>query len=429
MDELALTPPMGWNSWDCYGASVTEEEVKGNARYMAENLKSYGWEYIVVDIQWYEPEAKDSIYRPFVPLEMDAYSRLIPAPSRFPSSANGKGFKPLSDYIHNLGLKFGIHIMRGVPRQAVHANTPIYGTEIRAREIASTNSICPWNTDMYGVDPSKAGAQQFYDSLFKLYADWGVDYVKVDDIAYSDFGYEHYHAGEVELIRNAIDNCGRDIILSLSPGPALLEYADHLKKNANMWRITGDFWDRWEDLFNAFEKCNQWSSHSGRGHWPDADMLPIGHIGIRSWEHGLGDRWTRFTRDEQITLITLWSIFRSPLMIGCELRNLDDWTLSLLTNEEVLRVLNHSHNGHQILRYGNHIGWSATDDENDDYYLALFNTGPLEDHLEVQLSKVNLFGYYKVKDLWTHEEIGNVSRTFVSSISSHGAKLFKLSKI
>jgi hypothetical protein len=429
MDELALTPPMGWNSWDCYGASVTEEEVKGNARYMAENLKSYGWEYIVVDIQWYEPEAKDSIYRPFVPLEMDAYSRLIPAPSRFPSSANGKGFKPLSDYIHNLGLKFGIHIMRGIPRQAVHANTPIYGTEIRAREIASTNSICPWNTDMYGVDPSKAGAQQFYDSLFKLYADWGVDYVKVDDIAYSDFGYEHYHAGEVELIRNAIDNCGRDIILSLSPGPALLEYADHLKKNANMWRITGDFWDRWEDLFNAFEKCNQWSSHSGPGHWPDADMLPIGHIGIRSWEHGLGDRWTRFTRDEQITLITLWSIFRSPLMIGCELRDLDDWTLSLLTNEEVLRVLNHSHNGHQIFRYGNHIGWSATDDENDDCYLALFNTGPLEDHLEVQLSKVNLFGYYKVKDLWTHEEIGNVSRTFVSSISSHGAKLFKLSKI
>lgn len=429
MKSVALTPPMGWNSWDCYGASVTEAEVKGNAEYMAKNLKRYGWKYIVVDIQWYESGAKDSIYRPFVPLEMDEYSRLVPSSNRFPSSKDGKGFKPLTDYVHSLGLKFGIHIMRGIPRQAVHANTLIEGSKSMARDIAHPNSTCPWNTDMYGIDPYKPGAQAYYNSIFQLYASWGVDYVKVDDIAYSDFGYEHYHWGEVELIRNAIDNCGREIVLSLSPGPAMLEYADHLKRNANMWRISGDFWDRWEDLFNTFDKCNRWSQHVGQDHWPDADMLPIGHIGIRSHEHGLGDRWTRFTKDEQITLITLWSIFRSPLMIGCELRDCDEWTLSLLTNEEVLRVLNYSHDGRQIFRYGNHIGWIAVDDETGESYVALFNTGSLEDQIEIQLNSFGLLDRYKVKDLWSHKEIGDVSRILISSILPHGARLFKLTKI
>ena len=223
--KYALTPPMGWNSWDCYGASVREDEVRGNAEYMAKHLKPYGWEYVVVDIQWYEPGAVSSRYRPFVPLEMDEYSRLIPAANRFPSAAGGKGFKPIADYVHSLGLKFGIHIMRGIPRQAVHANTKIKGTNARARDIAHTNSICPWNTDMYGVDPNKEGAQEYYNSLFELYAEWGVDYVKVDDIAASRlYGI---HAEEIAMIRRAIDHCGRPMVLSLSPGPAPLEYADH----------------------------------------------------------------------------------------------------------------------------------------------------------------------------------------------------------
>ncbi len=161
---------MGWNSWDCYGATVTEEEVKGNADYMAENLKTYGWEYVVVDIQWSESGAVSSRYRPFVPLEMDEFSRLNPAVNRFPSTKDGAGFKPLADYVHSLGLKFGIHIMRGIPRQAVHQNTPILGSDVCARDIAKPNSICPWNTDMYGVDGTKQGAQAYYDSLFQLYA-------------------------------------------------------------------------------------------------------------------------------------------------------------------------------------------------------------------------------------------------------------------
>lgn len=423
-NNVALTPPMGWNSWDCYGASVTEEEVKGNADYLAKHLKVFGWEYIIVDIQWYEPEAKSSCYSQFVPLEMDDYSRLIPSVKRFPSSAEGKGFKPLADYVHALGLKFGIHIMRGIPRQAAHNNTPILGTNVTAREVAHPNSICNWNTDMYGVDAAKAGAQQYYNSIVALYASWDVDYIKVDDIA------SPYSAGEIELIRNAIDTCGRPMVLSLSPGPALIETAEHLKKHANMWRITNDLWDKWDDIFYEFDRCNVWSAHSGPGHWPDADMLPLGHIALRSCEHGVGDRWTRLSKDEQITMMTLWCIFRSPLMIGCELRDCDDWTLSLFTNKEVLRMLNHSHSAHQLYRtgpYDRHIAWSAVD-EDGSVYVALFNTSTIASNMEAQFAQLGICGTHTAWDLWSHECLGEVQNTITAAVPSHGAKLFKLTQ-
>ena len=221
------TPPKGWNSWDVYGASVTESEVKENAAYMAENLLSHGWEYVVVDIQWYEPTADSSHYHAFAELKMDEYGRLLPAENRFPSAVNGVGFKNLSDYVHSLGLKFGIHIMRGIPRQAVHLNVPIAGTNLRARDIAHANSICPWNTDMYGIDMGKEGAQAYYDSIFKLYAEWGVDFIKVDDIA--DSKLYSTHLEEIKAIRKAIDKTGRDMVLSLSPGPAPLKYGTDRK--------------------------------------------------------------------------------------------------------------------------------------------------------------------------------------------------------
>ena len=427
-NQFALTPPMGWNSWDCYGASVREDEVRGNAEYMAKNLKEFGWEYVVVDIQWYEPKAYSCDYKPFTELEMDEYSRVVPATNRFPSAINGAGFKPLADYVHSLGLKFGIHIMRGIPRQAVHRNTKLLGTDITAREIAYTNSICRWNTDMYGVDSGKEGAAIYYDSLFELYASWGVDYVKVDDSSCAEIGDIPYFAGEIELIRKAIDKCGRDIVLSLSPGPTPLEFAEHVKANANMWRMTGDYWDRWTDLFAEFERCNNWSPHVGPGHWADADMLPVGHIGIRTDPNDLGKgRMTQFTKDEQITMLTLWCIFRSPLMVGCELRDNDEWTLSLLTNTEVLRVLNHSSEGKQLYRRDNKIVWTAKD-EDGSYYIALFNTGEEADNVEVLLKDINIEGTYICRDLWKHEELEKVSDRLELEVVSHGARLIKLSK-
>ncbi|CUM71176.1 glycoside hydrolase family 27 protein [Turicibacter sanguinis] len=423
--QVAKTPPMGWNSWDCYGASVTEEEVRANAEYMAMHLKSYGWEYVVVDIQWYEPEAYSSMYRPFADLVMDEYSRLWPAINRFPSATDGMGFKALGEYIHSLGLKFGIHIMRGIPRQAVHANTKILATDKRARDIASTNSICAWNTDMYGVDASKEGAQAYYNSLFDLYASWGVDFVKVDDCSKSFIGFTDYFADEIELIRHAIDQCGREIVLSLSPGPTPIEEAQHLKKHANMWRMTNDYWDCWEDLLFAFEKCHEWENHGGAGHWPDADMLPIGRIGVRSCERGRGDRQTLFTKDEQVSMLTLWCMFRSPLMLGCELRDSDEFTVSLMTNEEVLHVLNHSQGARQLYREDQKIAWMSCDDELG-YYLALFNIGETEIIIRTDLKDLGLREEYIIRDLWTKKDLIKTSTSFECCISPHGSQFFKL---
>ena len=335
-------PPMGWNSWDCYGASVTEDIVRKNAEYMAKNLKQYGWEYIVVDIQWSEPTAENHSYHPFAELCMDEYGRLIPAENRFPSSAGGKGFAPLAEYVHSLGLKFGIHIMRGIPRQAVHNNVKIKGTDKTAREIAKTASICQWNTDMYGVDPSKEGARAYYDSIFELYAGWGVDFIKCDDIC-RELPHEE---SELVMLSESLKNCGREMILSLSPGPALIEKAELYKQVSNMWRITDDFWDKWELLYDMFSRAEQWCSHSGAGHWPDADMLPIGAI---LQDYGKDNR-TGFTKDEQLTMMNLWCIMRSPLMIGGDMQYNDEFTESLLTNGDLLEMLSEARFSKQAYR-------------------------------------------------------------------------------
>lgn len=421
--RFAQTPPLGWNSWDCYGASVTEEEVRGNAEYMAKYLKEDGWQYIVVDIQWYEPGANSSLYRPFVELEMDEFSRLIPAVNRFPSAAEGKGFKPLSDYVHSLGLKFGIHIMRGIPRQAVHQNTAILNSAHTARDIAHPNSICPWNTDMYGIDASKDGAQEYYDSLFRLYAEWGVDYVKVDDIAASKL--YNTHADEIKLIRKAIDNCGRDMVLSLSPGPAPLEFADTLRDNANMWRMTDDYWDQWDLLYDMFERCEKWSGLSGPGYWPDCDMLPLGHIGIRSVDGGGADRWTRFTKEEQVTMLTLWSIFRSPLMFGGELRDNDSWTLSLLTNKDMLELNQRGFDSGLLFREEGKVVWTAKGPEGA-VFVALFNIGEVNCKIEVSLRELGYSGSLAVKDVWGNETISYKDKIQVA-LAPHSSKLFKIS--
>lgn len=416
---IASTPPMGWNSWDCYGAAVNEETVRKNAEFMAKYLKQYGWEYIVVDIQWSEPTAKNHEYHSFAELCMDEFSRLVPAENRFPSSAGGKGFVPLAEYVHSLGLKFGIHIMRGIPRQAVHRNTPIKGTQKTAREIAATNSICYWNTDMYGVDSEKNGAEEYYNSLFELYASWGVDFVKVDDIC------NHYPEREVELIQGAIQNSGREMVLSLSPGPAKIEKAEHLKQYANMWRITDDFWDRWELLYDMFHRAEVWCIHAGKGHWPDADMLPIGAI---RQDYNL-ENVTKFTKDEQMTMLTLWCMMRSPLMIGAEMTKLDAFSMSLLTNRELIEILHHTHSAHPLFRRivdGNEqIAWFTSHQDGRSFYVALFNAG--EEGCEIVVD-IPIYGEFEVYDIWESKKTGVIKGSMSAHIAAHGAKVFKLTR-
>ncbi len=422
----AQQPPMGWNSWDCYGPTVTEDEVKANADYMAEHLKPYGWEYVVVDIRWFVENTKAHGYNQRDPrYVMDEYGRFLPAVNRFPSAAEGKGFKPLADYIHGKGLKFGIHIMRGIPVVAVKNNTPILGSSARAADIYSEEMQCRWLRDMYTIVADREGAQAYYDSIFKLYASWEIDYIKIDDLS------KPYHQAEIELIRKAIDKCGRPIVLSLSPGATALDAAEHVKMHANLWRMSDDFWDRWVDIIAMFELCRNWYPHSGPGHWPDADMLPLGRISIRG-ERG-DDRRTRFTKDEQITLMSLWSIFRSPLMFGGDLPSNDDFTLSIITNDEVLEVNQNSMNNHELFNKEGHIAWIADVPGSDAKYVGLFNTNDQADgsatteKITVKFSEIGLAGKCKVRDLWAKKDLGVFSDKFTGDINFHSAGLYKIS--
>jgi len=373
-ETLALTPPLGWNSYDAFGDNVVESEVRANADYLAEKMQPFGWDTVVVDYRWYDPGAHDNNPngRANAPLVTDPLGRLLPAPNRFPSATAGSGFKPLADAVHALGLKFGIHMMRGIPRNSVRANLPIDGSSFTATAAANTNDTCSWCPDMFGVSSNAAG-QAWYDSCARLWAAWGVDYVKVDDLSSS------YQTAEVEMIRRALDRCGRSLVFSTSPGETPVAQAAHVMAHANLWRVSEDFWDNWKSLKHEFTLAARWQPFVGPGHWPDADMLPLGHLSLKHRSVG-DDRFAGLTPEEQLTLLSFWCLLPSPLMVGANLPDNDAWTLALLTNPEVLAVNQDSlgaaakpiaaTNGIEIWVKPLHDGSHA---------VGIFNRGQLED--------------------------------------------------
>ncbi len=412
---LAPRPPMGWNSWNSFATTITEAQARETAAIMAKTLLPFGYDIFTVDIQWYEPEASSYTYNAKPKPSMDAYGRMIPAPNRFPSGQGGKGFTQLANHVHALGLKFGIHVMRGIPRAAVEQNLPILGTQYHAADIADRKSICSWNPDMYGVDMTKPGAQAYYDSIFRLYADWGVDFVKMDDMSRP---YDA-HAAEIEAAHKAIIATGRPIILSLSPGETPVTRGDHVRKYAQMWRISDDFWDDWKMLEAQFTRLENWSPYRGPGSWPDADMLPLGRL-------ALGARDTKFTPDEQRTLMTLWSIARSPLIMGGDLRHLDAPTLALLTNREVLAVNQaSSENKPHYIEDGGQI-WSAKAEGSVDRYVALFNVSDKPREIWIKLRDLGLSRAVAVRDLWEGKALGQQSDRIAATLPPHGAALYCL---
>ncbi len=428
-NQFAITPPMGWNSYDYYDTTVTEEQVKANADYMAKNLKEYGWEYVVVDIEWYSNDAgtqRDQYqYIPFGDDQMDEWSRFQPSPNRFPSSADGSGFKTLAEYVHNLGLKFGIHIMRGIPRKAAQQHCAVLGTDATADMIADPSSICGWNPDMYGVRNNEAG-QAYYDSIIQMYADWGVDFIKCDDICdswmYPSERFSGWH--ETEMLHKAIMKCGRPIVLSLSPGPAHIDRAWQYCKYANMWRITDDFWDNWDLLKNMFWRCELWQDHVREGCFPDCDMLPLGKVG---GGFGNGEWDCRFTKEEQRTMMALWCMFRSPLMIGAELTKMDDWTLSLLTNRELLGLLNENCHGTQIIRNDKMAVWKNRNAQTGALYVALFNLSDEEDMLSVSVEELEEAQSIKtLHEIWDKTEVRVLEDKIASVVPAHGVKLYRV---
>jgi len=415
---LAPTPPLGWNSWDCFGSTVNEDEVKANADYMAAHMAKFGWQYIVVDIAWYRTNGH-KLRRDYDPesYAMDSYGRFIPRVNRFPSAVNGNGFKPLADYVHSKGLKFGIHILRGIPREAVADNLPILGTSFHASDVADKNSICRWMADMWGADMRKPGSQEYYDSIAALYASWGVDYIKADDMS------RPYHGAEIQALSKALRKTGRLIVLSLSPGPAPLEEAEELAKSAQLWRISGDFWDDWKKLKAQFELTKAWAPYIRPGAWPDADMLPIGHFSSQV-EVGK-ERQTNFTKDEQYTLMTLYAIFRNPLMMGGDLSHNDAFTLSLLTNRDVLRVNQHSTGNRPVILDPQKAVWVAQTESKNGYYIAVFNCDESPATYRYSWKDLGFSGSaYKVHDLWSHRSLGRMEVLTVT-LPQHGAALFQ----
>lgn len=413
---LAPAPPMGWNSWNSFATTITEAQALDVARIMQEKLLPFGYDIFTIDIQWYEPDAKSYTYNSNPVPEMDGFGRLLPAPNRFPSAAKGRGFAPLAARIHAMGMKFGIHLMRGIPRLAVERNLPVLGTPYRARDIADTGSICAWNPDMYGVDMRKPGAQAYYDSVFALYASWGIDFVKMDDMSRP---YDAVQRLEIEAAHHAIRSTGRPIILSLSPGETPLAQAEHVGRYAQMWRISDDFWDAWALLRDQFARLEAWNPHRRPGAWPDADMLPLGRL-------ALGERDSLFTPDEQQTLMTLWSIARSPLIMGGDLRHLDSKTLTLLTNKEVIAVNqasreNRPHQAGQDARI-----WSARAASGDDRYVALFNIGDSPREVSITLPELGVKGTVQVRDLWSGTDQETLTGRLARHLPPHGSALLRL---
>ena len=439
--SVASTPPMGWNSWDAYGLTIDEAGYRANTAVLA-SLKQYGWKYSVIDEGWYmqDPFADKLETRKYL---WDANGILIPTPNRFPSSGNGAGFKPIADWVHSQGLKFGIHIIRGIPKQVVDLNLPIAGSAFHAKDAADIPATCPWDDGNYGVSDTPAG-QAYYDSMMKLYAGWGLDYIKVDCVS------DHpYRGSEIRQIALAIQRTGRPIVLSLSPGPTALEHAAEVGKYAQMWRTSDDHWDVWSHEPNAnanppesefpfgtrqaFDRLIRWASFSKPGNWPDDDMLPFGSL---TPHPGWGQpRESRLTHEEERTELTLWSITRSPLILGANLTKLDDFTRSLISNMEVLQINQKavkSLPGLMLMHDGGtqpdpqRLWYAQTAGPNPTRYIAVFNLGDISakwtiDWVRFHLSKNN----HALHDIWKDKELP-AAKSLEVELPAHGCALYRV---
>jgi alpha-galactosidase len=436
--SLAVTPPMGWNSWDSYGFTIDEEQFKANATVLA-SMRQFGWQYVVIDEGWYmgNPAGKTLEERHYL---WNGNGLLVPDAARYPSAADGAGFKPLADWVHAHGLKFGIHIVRGIPRQVVAANLPIAGTSFHAADAADTGSPCPWDDGNWGVKDNAAG-QAYYDSMVQLYASWGLDFLKVDCV--SD---RPYRPSEFRQIAAAIRKSGRPIVLSLSPGPTALANAGEVGEYAQMWRITDDHWDGWTfehksgngeypfGVQGEFDRLAQWYVYTKPGNWPDADMLPEGWLGPKP---GMGEaRQSRETHDEERTEFTLWAVARSPLILGGNLTRLGDFERSLMTNQDVIFVNQASSYSRPVdtaalgAGFQNARVWRATVAEPGARgyaeYFAFFNLDANQATLRTTWIQLGLDGpKHSARNLWDDSTLKESKEVSVT-LPAHGCALLEV---
>ena len=424
---LRPTPPMGWNSYDSYGASIMQSEVIAQAQALKTTLQPFGWNTVVIDYRWYDPEDT-----------LDSSGRYLPSISKYPSATGTNGLKTVADQVHALGLGFGIHIMRGIPRAAVTANSPIANSTYHATDAANTSDACPWDQHMWGVNGSTAAGQAWYDALFEEYAQWGIDFIKIDDMLNNTT--KVYHQAEADAIRRSVNKSGRAIVVSFSPGaddPTWLpsSVAD-LNADADMWRVVDDFWDysAITNLPGVFTAAGTWQASSGlvAGHWPDADMLPLGYLGPRCEWHASGE--TTFTHNDQVTIMSLWSILPSPLIFGGNVQSLTTdattgpWTVALLTNQEVLAVNQDALGTHakRIVQQGTTEVW-ARDLSGGRKAVALFNRGTQDATVSVSFAQLGVSGTPAVRDLWNRADVTGMTTGLSVNVPYGAATMYVLS--
>lgn len=420
---IAAKPPMGWNSWDSYGLRINEQQFRDNVDVLNSKLKPFGYTYAVIDEGWFMQNPEERPHPEQLQYAIDSNGRYIPVPSRFPSALAGEkniGFQKIAEQIHSQGLKFGIHIVRGIPRESVKRDLPIEGSSYKVIDAADQTDACPWDPTNWGVKDNEAG-QAWYDSLLHQYATWGVDFLKVDCI--SDHPYKQ---SEIKQIRLAIQRSGRDIVLSLSPGPTKLERAVEVGSLAQMWRISNDIWDVWytkapfpDSIKNQFALAAAWAQYAKPGNWPDADMLPLGEL--RPYpDVGPGPRHTALTPAEQQTMLSLWAFARSPLILGANLTLLDDATYKLLTNSSILKIDQTAIASREAAHEGDVIFWTA-DLPGNSHALAIFNIGDTSVNIEKKFSDLGLpAGKLKIQNAW--KEAAKASADSVKdTIVPHGS--------
>lgn len=446
MRNLSLTkPPLGWNSFDCFDGSINEEHALKNLEVFIEKFKPAGYEYFVIDIAWYrvildpKPNQYGLLQRKWkigkIDWELDEWGRFLPSRQCFPN-----GFGPIINRCHEAGVKFGVHLMRGVPQKAVKEKLPIKGTNgITADQIANLDprDVCPWSNICYGIDMTKPGAQEYYDSVIEQLAEMGVDFIKYDDIEGS--------AEEMEAVYKAIDKVDREITLSLS----LFSYG-YMKKQiplsvyakSNMMRITHDIWDKQEHIDSSFDAWLQRSlQDKDRPSWFffDLDMIPFGHLrlnyGATADEEFTdtfneeGEHWCHFTPAQMRTFMTQRAMMGSPLFLGSNLPDNDALTDSIVLNAGMLECDQNGVVGHPVTHEGDlHIFRTPGNEDPEGFgWIGIFNRGDGELQTEVSLEKLGLMEdqTYCFYDVWNQTEL-NCVKEF--SINAHDVVFLKYIK-
>lgn len=450
---VAKTPPLGWNSFDSYGITIYEEVAMKEIDAFIQKFAPHGYEYFVIDNGWFaSPETK--MHEGYMmatadkpspkEVSIDAYGIPIPSPKFFPN-----GLKPMIDKLHAKGLKFGVHLMRGIPRLAVERNLPIKGTKYKAKDVFTTFDDCTWCTFMHGVDMTKPGSQEYYNSVFNQFAEWGIDFVKIDDV--TNF------PAEMEAYAKAIEQCGRPMMLSLSPGgDSNIKYLDSYKKT-NMVRTTPDIWDEQLSLERSFTSMRKWQGLEQTGFWPDLDMIPFGELCIlrraeveerdtnKTLEEFMGQmhHWCKFTENQKETFITQRAISASPIMIGGSMISMDEHSTKLLTSPEMLACVKNGVHGKLIHEENNIELWNAPLANNErqgfqeylykEGWVAFFNRSDKGQTLDVswKFSSFMPNGTYNLRDIWGNQSVTNYKKGDKLSIKipENGVVFLKYSQV